>query len=495
MRQCQQQITASFGAAFLLAVAVAAGLPNSLNAAGGGATATATEGVAIGGSVTNATINNTVNKQDPTVLAAMAKTFADQMAATTEARVKAEAKAAELGQKLGFTSSAVGEFFKILGEQNLPVENIPARLIEIATHFAQTRDELAALEPDDPHAADLAHKANQAFESGHLSEADRLLDLAKDTELAAFRQAREFERKAREAMDRHALNAARLVAGQGNLALTQLRYAQAAQRFKEAANLVPSTRPDGAADYFQDEADALYRQGDEQGDNNALTQSIEVWHVVLQYRTRDRLPSSWAATQANLGNALEKLGEREDGTDRLEQAIVAYRAALDAQISAPLDWAMTRNSLGTALERLGERESAPARLEEAIAAYRSALAVVASYYAAIEADTGDRVAWLDWAMTQMNLAAALGAHSGNARAVRRISTQRLPPTALRWGNIPATGRLCDGRRSSSTSATSCGRYGSVMARRRTSRKRSPPTAPRLRKEPAPGLRCNGRKPR
>jgi Dioxygenase len=39
----------------------------------------------------------------------------------------------------------------------------------------------------------------------------------------------------------------------------------------------------------------------------------------------------------------------------------------------PLDWAMTENNLGTALWKLGERESGTARLEEAVAAFRAAL--------------------------------------------------------------------------------------------------------------------------
>jgi len=53
-------------------------------------------------------------------LAALTKTFADQIAATAEAKAKAEAKAAELAEKLGLTTKAVAEFFKILGEQNVP---------------------------------------------------------------------------------------------------------------------------------------------------------------------------------------------------------------------------------------------------------------------------------------------------------------------------------------------------------------------------------------
>ncbi|QLH38402.1 MAG: tetratricopeptide repeat protein [Defluviicoccus sp.] len=40
------------------------------------------------------------------------------------------------------------------------------------------------------------------------------------------------------------------------------------------------------------------------------------------------MPLQWAATQNNLGNALATLGERESGTARLQDAVTAYRAAL-----------------------------------------------------------------------------------------------------------------------------------------------------------------------
>ncbi len=219
-------------------------------------------------------------------------------------RSEAEAKVAEWSTKWGFTSAAVAEFFKILGEQNVPDERIPARLIEVATHFAQTRDALAALEPDDPKAAALATSAKQALDGGRLAEADRLLDQAKEIELAALRQARELKQKAQQAEDRHALNAAKLVSGQGSIALTQLRYRDAAQHFKNAAELVPASLPDEVASYLHSQADALYREGEERGDNAALKQSIEVWRLVLDKRTRERVPLDWAMTQNNLGNAL-----------------------------------------------------------------------------------------------------------------------------------------------------------------------------------------------
>ena len=230
----------------------------------------------------------------------------------------------------------------------MPNEKAPARLIEIATHFAQTRDALAALEPDDPHAAELTRQASGALEKGQLAEADALLDRAKETELAAFRQAHELKHKAQEAEDRHALNAAKLLAGKGDIALTQLRYAVAAEQFKQAAELVPSGRADEAAGYRARQAEALLHEGDERGNNAALRAAIETWQLVLQQSPRERVPLDWAATQTNLGNALMTLGGREGGTARLEEAVAAYHAALEERTRerVPLDWAATQTNLG-----------------------------------------------------------------------------------------------------------------------------------------------------
>ena len=84
------------------------------------------------------------------------------------------------------------------------------------------------------------------------------------------------------------------------------------------------------------------------------------------------------------------LGERESGTARLEEAVAAYRAALQeiTRERVPLDWATTQNNLGNALSTLGERESGTARLEEAVAAYsRGARGV--------DARAGSRLYWAD----------------------------------------------------------------------------------------------------
>ena len=107
----------------------------------------------------------------------------------------------------------------------------------------------------------------------------------------------------------------------------------------------------------------------------------------------------------DLGLALWKLGERESGTGKLEEAVAAYREALKewTRERVPLDWAKTQQNLGVALETLGERESGTGKLEEAVAAYREALTE----------RTRERVP-LDWAMAQINLGNALQTAYGEA---------------------------------------------------------------------------------
>ena len=193
--------------------------------------------------------------------------------------------------------------------------------------------------------------------------------------------------------------------------------------------------------------------------------------------TRERVPLDWATTQNNLGIALWSLGERESGTARLEEAVAAYRAALEERTRerVPLDWAddaeqprHRAREPGRAGERdgaaggggrglpggaggthpragaarlghdaeqprqrarsLGERESGTARLEEAVAAYRAAL----------EEWTRERVP-LDWAMTQNNLGTALRDWA-SGRAARRGWRRRSRPTARRWRNTPMNAR-------------------------------------------------------
>ena len=120
---------------------------------------------------------------------------------------------------------------------------------------------------------------------------------------------------------------------------------------------------------------ALMELGRRENGTARFEQAVAAYRAALEARPRNSAPIAWAHSEYNLGNTLAALGERESGTARLEEAVATYRAALEdlTRDRVPLDWATTQNNLGNALTTLGERESGTARLEEAVAAYRAAL--------------------------------------------------------------------------------------------------------------------------
>src|SRR5262249_8363871 len=147
----------------------------------------------------------------------------------------------------------------------------------------------------------------------------------------------------RRALDRFAVNAAETSARRGEIALTRLRYAEAATHFANAAAVFPpqSAHEDKRIGYLGPEARAFYLQGSEYGDNAASRSTIERRRQLIELNPRERVPLEWAATHNNLAIALWSLGERESGTARLEQALAAFREALKEKTRerVPLDWA------------------------------------------------------------------------------------------------------------------------------------------------------------
>jgi len=295
---------------------------------------------------------------------------------------------------------------KIVGESNVPPERLAAKLVEIAERYKALQSAAAAQLGDDARITALKVEVQKAIHDGQLGKAEDIL--------AAIWKYQT------EALDRLAINAVQTAAQRGDVALARLRYLEAAMRFAEAARLLPQTDDfsQQRLEYLGEEASALYRQGDEFGDNVALVSAIDHYRTVLLLLPRERVPLQWATTQMNLGIALATLGLRESGTAKLEESVTAFCEASKewTRERVPLDWAKTQMNLGTALAALGERESGTARLEEAVAAFREALQ-----------ETRERVP-LQWAMTQMNLGNALRVlgerESGTAKLEEAVAAYR-----------------------------------------------------------------------
>jgi len=375
-----------------------------------------TGSIAIGGSVTSSTVIIGIQQEKVDELVRDAKRPLEELTAQQRENI------ALLKEKLDLNVSQVRAALGILGENDIPPERLAAKLVEIAERFKDLQATASAQPGDDPKIAALKADAQKAVDAGELTKADAVLA--------------DVETEQRRALDRLAFNAAETAARRGDIALTRLRYAEAATHFATAAAVFPpkSAHEDKRTGYLAREATALYLQGYEFGDNDALRSAIERRKGLIDLAPRERAPLEWAEGQKNLGIVLSTLGEREGGTAKLEQAVAAYREALKENIRerVPLEWAMTQNRLGVTLWYLGERELGTTNLEEAVTAFREAL----------KENTRERVP-LEWARTQNALGVVLSSlgrrESGTAKeqqalvafreALKERTRERLP---LEW---------------------------------------------------------------
>lgn len=304
------------------------------------------------------------------------------------------------------TQAALANMFSILSEQNVPPEQLDAKLRQIAERHVELTERLHVLAKsnDEPEITKRREQAAKALEAGDYDLADQLLAEAEAIDRQAIIEQRE-------ALDRRQFSAAMTLGQRGYLERTRLNYRKAAKHFAEAANLVSTSDNKTRLDYLLRQAVALADLGRDFGENAALVEAITIYQGLLEECSRERVPRHWATVQMNLGTTLFSLGEREAGIERLEQAVTAFRAALEVETRehAPLAWAKTQMNLGNALSTLGGRELGIQRLEEAIGAFRLSL----------EERPRERVP-LDWAFTQMNLGVTLVTLGEREESIERL---------------------------------------------------------------------------
>jgi tetratricopeptide (TPR) repeat protein len=146
-------------------------------------------------------------------------------------------KVEELSRQLGVTDAATRRFFAILGERQVPTEQLPERLAEIAQRHKALLQRTETIVSPDARVTELKTDAWVAIQAGDYDRAEGLLNEAKAQDLAAI------ERQ-QAVLDARKLSAADAAARNGALMMTQLRYAAAAQYYDEAVRLAPE-----ASDY------------------------------------------------------------------------------------------------------------------------------------------------------------------------------------------------------------------------------------------------------
>src|SRR6516162_1339475 len=152
---------------------------------------------------------------------------------------------ASISKTLGVTEEAAKTLLRIIGEQpDVPDERLGEVLTKVASDYKRLQAQVAALNPDNPAARNLVDRARSEIAAGHFAAAHQLLSEARQAQIAAAQEANKLAAQAQAARDAQLLGAAASAAAEGDLAMTELHYAQVADLFKQAAELVPAGHPD-----------------------------------------------------------------------------------------------------------------------------------------------------------------------------------------------------------------------------------------------------------
>jgi hypothetical protein len=200
----------------------------------------------------------------------------EQLRQLTEAAVKGATEAQQehvdkISKALGLTESAAKNLLKIVGDDaEVPEDKLAEALTKAAEDYKRLQAQVAALNPGNPSARALVDRAKSAIESGNLEQSHQLLREATQAQIAAAQEARGIRERAQAAEDTQWLGAASSTAAEGDVALTERKFDQAAGLFGQAAGYLSGDHNKERGDYLLRQADALYREGGERGDNDAL---------------------------------------------------------------------------------------------------------------------------------------------------------------------------------------------------------------------------------
>ncbi len=303
-----------------------------------------------------------------------------------------EARFSKLRTILDVSPEVLEQLFAIAGQQDIAAEKLAEKLVEMTqAHKALIGTWLAAPDASQPEIAALIKGAREAAQAGRYEEAKAILTKAS---VAAETKAQSTPADAPKLFSL----AATARAGLGQIALIRSDDHEASIYFEAALRLLPET--DTEARYRNGEAlaHALYLQGRDKDDTNALIEAIDRYRALLAANAGGATPAGTAQLRHNLGDALLRLGSRNGEVERLKDAAAMFRGTIEAFPRAryPLDWARAQQDLGAALFRLGLAVNSTARLEEAVTAFRESLKERTRTHAPLE-----------WAVLQSSIGTAL----------------------------------------------------------------------------------------
>ena len=269
-------------------------------------------------------------------------------------------------------------FAKMIAENS---QNVPrSTIFELANRVAPRTNNLEQALNDLRNAVDIAARMRRRLDAP--SNVDPFVE-AVMTELDALNEKGEFDEGVAVADRAVAAAEARLEREQAafaetlNVAIDQHLLAfDAYGAATKISRRVDLETPDSAArfDALRTEWNIWYEHGRDRGLNLDLHIAIALSRILCEHADT---PNQRGMSLTDLGTVLSTLGQRESGTDRLEEAVAAYRAALEelTRDRVPLNWAMVQGNIASVHVALFDKTTDVTELNRAQTALNDALEI------------------------------------------------------------------------------------------------------------------------
>ncbi len=225
-----------------------------------------------------------------------------------------EARFEALSEKHAVTHSALRSFFKILGYQRGPLEDLDSKLREIATHYKDLVQRLQHVQSEDRQVVALKEQAGRAIEDGDFLRAEDLLNQAEEHDMVVIRQLQVDIQQRQKALEHRQVSIADTNADNGQLQIVQLQYAKAADYYRKAIKSLPDGYESKRGQYLGQAATALYHIGHYADALQYLKESL-----VIRQAFGDK--AGEGRTLNNIGQIYNIRGDSATALQYLEQSL------------------------------------------------------------------------------------------------------------------------------------------------------------------------------
>lgn len=223
-----------------------------------------------------------------------------------------------LAGELAVTKSALKSFFKILEQQQVPLEDLDSTLREIAAQYKELLQRLETIQSEDPQVIDLKTRARQAIEDGEYDRAEELLNQAEARDLKAIRELEAHIYQQQQALETRRISAAETNVDKARLQRIQLQYEKSAEYFRQAAELLPEGYEQDRAAYLNSAGYDFYRIA-------RYDDALPLFEQSLALRREIGDKAGEGATLNNIGNIYRAWGDYETALPYLEQSLTINR--------------------------------------------------------------------------------------------------------------------------------------------------------------------------